>query len=167
MKRPHDDAAETDEPPRKQKSDSNIIVIDPPSPKDNDPNTNSKPVGTNLAVSKTEANTSTLNEDTNYMDDGSPQEHKVQPHMDKSIPNIDKSIVDAVKEMSPQQQFKALLSRTQQLYELRGNVCKLLRVLVPELEVDDRQENFQDRTVDELLQQVLEQAETSENEANT
>jgi hypothetical protein len=192
LKRQHGDSSRGDGPAKKLKIDSNVIVIDPPSP----PTTPNgiQPTTSDMTSDKPDVNTSTEDVDTSIpqldtstpqLDTSTPQLDTSTPQLDTSIPqldtqstpdmnisisddnipNIDTNIVEKVRLMSPQQQFQALLSRTQQLYDLRGNVCKLLRVLVPELEVDDRKENFEDQTVDELLKQVLEQADNSDIQA--
>lgn len=103
------------------------------------------------------------------MDISSPKKDKQEVDKlmkDCKMVSIDKDVVDEVKSMSPKQQLQALLTRSQQLkqlYSLRENVLKLLRVLVPELDVtDDLKNKYEDQTVDELLQQVLEQAEKTD-----
>ena len=55
-----------------------------------------------------------------------------------------------------------LNTKGNQLKSLRANVCRLLQVLVPEIEVDCEQESGDGETVDELLKQVLEANQKSE-----
>lgn len=51
---------------------------------------------------------------------------------------------------------KQLNEKTKQLTSLRANVCRLLQVLVPEIDVNSEQGEGEKETVDELLRQVLE-----------
>ena len=84
--------------------------------------------------------------------------------VEKSIENL--SIVAKFSGLSSQEQFDELVEAKSQLRDLRSNVCKLLAVLVPELDLGDTtQKNFlDDCTVDELLKQVLDANTQSETE---
>lgn len=101
---------------------------------------------------------------------GGPQKHeekgkekeKEKESIDKSIENL--SLVAKFCSLKPQEIFDELIESKSKLRDLRSNVCKLLAVLVPELDLGDtEQKNFlDDSTVDELLKQVLDANTQSE-----
>jgi len=162
-----------------------VIIIDPPSPtpvseineqqhgsNENNSDSTNMDIDTPNEVSSPNRAVSLPNKEASLPTNGAllPNKDINKPKMEEILKthnmiDIDKDIIDEVKLMSPQQQLQALLTRTQQLkqlYFLRENVLKLLRVLVPELEVSDFKGKYKDQTIDDLLQQVLEQAEKSD-----
>lgn len=175
---------------RKIKTEDDVIIIDdPPSPSP-DNKTNGQRSDSSFDASLPNMDIGTPNKGAPNDDSSSnmaaslpsteasiPNKGALSPNKDIAEPkveeianvpsmiNIDKDIIEEIKLMSPQQQLQALVTRTQQLkqlYSLRENVLKLLQVLVPELEVSEFKGKYQDKTIDDLLQQVLEQAEKSD-----
>lgn len=94
------------------------------------------------------------------IDDSSPppEEKKFEPEIshELTLDGIDSDLIIKLGKLSQQQQWIKLAKSAQQLRNLRENVCKLLRVLVPEIELGDKAEILDDTTVDNLLKQVLE-----------
>ena len=73
-----------------------------------------------------------------------------------ALEGVDNDLIIKLGKLSKEEQWIKLAQSAQQLRHLRDNVCKLLRVLVPEIELGDRSEILDDTTVDNLLKQVLE-----------
>ena len=69
---------------------------------------------------------------------------------------VDKDLIVTLGKLRPEEQWIKLVKHAQQLRYLRDNVCKLLRILVPEIELGERAEILDNTTVDDLLKQVLE-----------
>ena len=82
---------------------------------------------------------------------------------DAVLNDVDNDIIVKLGKLNRHEQWIKLATSAQQLRNLRGNVCKLLRVLVPEIELGDKTEILDDTTVDDLLKQVLEANLQSEN----
>lgn len=87
-----------------------------------------------------------------------PEEEKVEPEInrDLAVDGVDKDLIIKLRKLSPEEQWIKLAKSAQQLRYLRDKVCKLLRVLVPEIDLGDRTEILDNTTVDDLLKQVLE-----------
>lgn len=73
-----------------------------------------------------------------------------------AIEGVDNDLIIKLGKLSKEEQWIKLAQSAQQLRNLRDNVCKLLRVLVPEIELGEKAEIMDDTTVDNLLKQVLE-----------
>ena len=73
-----------------------------------------------------------------------------------ALEGVDNDLIIKLGKLSKEDQWIKLAQSAQQLRNLRDNVCKLLRVLVPEIELGDKAEILDDTTVDNLLKQVLE-----------
>lgn len=73
-----------------------------------------------------------------------------------ALEGVDNDLIIKLGKLSKEEQWIKLAQSAQQLRNLRDNVCKLLRVLVPEIELGDKAEILDDTTVDNLLKQVLE-----------
>ena len=137
IKRRHDDSyPSAAEPPRQKPkiTDKDVIVIDPPSP----PAVDDSPA--------LKSPTPPLN------GDAKPQE--AEGKLEENKDDVEEAA--KISKQEPQQEMTELITAKRHLRALRANVCKLLRLLVPELELDDGKEAMlEDTTVDELLQQVL------------
>lgn len=73
-----------------------------------------------------------------------------------TVEGVDKDLIVTLGKLRPEEQWIKLVKHAQQLRYLRDNVCKLLRILVPEIELGERAEILDNTTVDDLLKQVLE-----------
>jgi len=73
-----------------------------------------------------------------------------------ALEGVDNDLIIKLGKLSKEEQWIKLAQSAQQLRHLRDNVCKLLRVLVPEIELGDKSEILDDTKVDNLLKQVLE-----------
>ena len=73
-----------------------------------------------------------------------------------SVEGVDDDLIVKFSKLNKEEQWIKLAQSAQQLRNLRDNVCKLLRVLVPEIELGDKSEILDDTTIDNLLKQVLE-----------
>lgn len=87
-----------------------------------------------------------------------PEEKKFEPEInhERALDGVDNDLIIKLGKLSREEQWIKLANSAQQLRHLRENVCKLLRVLVPEIELGDKAEILDDTTVDDLLKQVLE-----------
>lgn len=74
---------------------------------------------------------------------------------DLALDGVDNDLIIKLGKLSREEQWIKLAQSAQQLRNLRDNVCKLLRVLVPEIELGDKSEILDNTTVDNLLKQVL------------
>jgi len=72
------------------------------------------------------------------------------------LKDVDNDLITTLRKLSPEEQWIRLAKSAQQLRCLRDDVCKLLRILVPEIELGERAEILDNTTVDDLLKQVLE-----------
>ena len=73
-----------------------------------------------------------------------------------TVEGVDDDLIVKFSKLNKEEQWIKLAQSAQQLRNLRDNVCKLLRVLVPEIELGDKSEILDDTTIDNLLKQVLE-----------
>ncbi|KAL9968838.1 hypothetical protein ACROYT_G020977 [Oculina patagonica] len=73
-----------------------------------------------------------------------------------ALDGVDNDLIIKLGKLSREEQWIKLAQSAQQLRNLRENVCKLLRVLVPEIELGEKAELLDNTTVDNLLKQVLE-----------
>ena len=73
-----------------------------------------------------------------------------------AVEGVDDDLIVKFSKLNKEEQWIKLAQSAQQLRNLRDNVCKLLRVLVPEIELGDKSEILDDTTIDNLLKQVLE-----------
>ena len=73
-----------------------------------------------------------------------------------AVEGVDDDLIVKFSKLNKEDQWIKLAQSAQQLRNLRDNVCKLLRVLVPEIELGDKSEILDDTTIDNLLKQVLE-----------
>ena len=73
-----------------------------------------------------------------------------------AVEGVDDDLIVKFSKLNKEEQWIKLAQSAQQLRNLRDNVCKLLRVLVPEIELGDKAEILDDTTIDNLLKQVLE-----------
>ncbi len=73
-----------------------------------------------------------------------------------ALEGVDNDLIIKLGKLSREEQWIKLAQSAQQLRHLRENVCKLLRVLVPEIELGEKAELLDNTTVDNLLKQVLE-----------
>lgn len=83
-------------------------------------------------------------------------EPSVANESELALEGVDNDLIIKLGKLSREEQWSRLAHSAQQLRNLRDNVCKLLRVLVPEIELGDKTEILDDTTVDNLLKQVLE-----------
>lgn len=74
---------------------------------------------------------------------------------DLALDGVANDLIIKLGKLSREEQWIKLAQSAQQLRNLRDNVCKLLRVLVPEIELGDKSEILDNTTVDNLLKQVL------------
>ena len=86
-----------------------------------------------------------------------PEQKKFEPEVshELALDGVDNDLIIELGKLSREEQWIKLAKSAQQLRHLRDNVCKLLRVLVPEIDLGDRSEILDDTTVDNLLKQVL------------
>ena len=87
------------------------------------------------------------------------EEQAFEPVINASEPaldGVDNDLIIKLGKLSRAEQWIKLAQSAQQLRNLRDNVCKLLRVLVPEIELGDKAQILDNTTVDGLLKQVLE-----------
>lgn len=139
IKRPHNDDDDVIEQPvvRKPRVEAEVIIIDsPPSP--------SPPPSPSLPppLPPQEEEEKTL--------------EPVINHNERALEGVDDDLIIKLGKLSREEQWIRLAHSAQQLRSLRDNVCKLLRVLVPEIELGDKAEIRDNTTVDNLLKQVLE-----------
>lgn len=73
-----------------------------------------------------------------------------------AVEGVDNDLIVKLSKLNKEQQWITLAQSAQQLRNLRDNVCKLLRVLVPEIDLGEKSEILDDTTIDNLLKQVLE-----------
>lgn len=73
-----------------------------------------------------------------------------------ALEGVDNDLIIKLGKLSREEQWIKLAQSAQQLRNLRENVCKLLRVLVPEIELGEKADILDNTTVDNLLKQVLE-----------
>lgn len=88
-----------------------------------------------------------------------PEEKPVEGLSDSNgaaVEGVDDDLIVKFSKLNKEEQWIKLAQSAQQLRNLRDNVCKLLRVLVPEIELGDKSEILDDTTIDNLLKQVLE-----------
>lgn len=88
-----------------------------------------------------------------------PEEETFEPvtnDNELALEGVDNDLIIKLGKLSKEEQWIKLAQSAQQLRHLRDNVCKLLRVLVPEIELGDKSEILDDTKVDNLLKQVLE-----------
>lgn len=88
-----------------------------------------------------------------------PEEKSVEGLSDSNgaaVEGVDDDLIVKFSKLNKEEQWIKLAQSAQQLRNLRDNVCKLLRVLVPEIELGDKSEILDDTTIDNLLKQVLE-----------
>ncbi len=72
------------------------------------------------------------------------------------LEKTDKDVIDDIKKLPARSVLGLLAQRSQQLRDLRQSVCKLLGVLVPDLDLPDAgQRSLDDNTIDALLKDVL------------
>ena len=67
------------------------------------------------------------------------------------LKDVDNDLITTLRKLSPEEQWIWLAESAQQLRCLRDDVCKLLRILVPEIELGERAEILDNTTVDDLL----------------
>ena len=141
-------------PPKVQrkKSDAAVIVIDPlPSTQQQRPSETEA----EKRIKELESRVKTLeNELSKAKSDGKTQMDKlVVDSQEKSTLLIKRNKEFKEKEQELQSKGNELREKTRQLKVLRGNVCKLLQVLVPEIDVESEGDV---ESIDDLLRQVLE-----------
>lgn len=135
IKRSHDDDDDVIEQPvvRKPRVEAEVIIIDSPPPP-------SPPPSPSLPPQEEEEKTL----------------EPVINHSERALEGVDNDLIIKLGKLSREEQWIRLAQSAQQLRSLRDNVCKLLRVLVPEIELGDKEEILDNTTVDNLLKQVLE-----------
>ena len=141
-------------PPKVQrkKSDAAVIVIDPlPSTQQQRPSETEA----EKRIKELESRVKTLeNELSKAKSDGKTQMDKLVVDLqEKSALLIKRNKEFEEKTQELQSKGNELREKTRQLKVLRGNVCKLLQVLVPEIDVESEGDV---ESIDDLLRQVLE-----------
>ena len=136
---------------QRTKLDATIIVIDQP------PTQQQKPSETDAQkrIKELESRVKTLESELSEVrSEGKNRlDELVEELHEKSVMLIRRNKEFEEKKQEVQSKQNDLREKTRELKVLRGNVCKLLQVLVPEIDVESEGDGD---TVDDLLRQVLE-----------